>query len=102
MALVPGVTDLMVEPQVIIPQLRVEIDRGQLKQLGLQVNDVNEYVQTAMNGKVASEVMDGMRTFDLTVRMQETYREDINALRRLPIQLPEGGTVPLGTVARIY
>jgi len=102
MALVPGVTDLMVEPQVIIPQLRVEMDRAQLKQLGLQVNDVNEYVQTAMNGKIASEVLDGMRTFDLTVRMQENYREDVNALRRLPIQLPEGGTVPLGTVARIY
>ena len=102
MAKVPGVTDLMIEPQVIIPQLRVEIDRGQLKQLGLQVNDVNEYVQTAMNGKVASEILDGMRTFDLTVRMQESYREDINALRRLPIQLPEGGSVPLGNIARIY
>ncbi len=99
---VPGVTDLMIEPQVIIPQLRVEIDRSQLKQLGLQVNDVNEYVQTAMNGKVASEILDGMRTFDLTVRMQESYREDINTLRRLPIQLPEGGAVPLGNVARIY
>jgi HME family heavy-metal exporter len=92
----------MIEPQVIIPQLRIEMDRAQLKQLGLQVNDVNQYVQTAMNGKVASEVLDGMRTFDLTVRMQENYREDINALRRLPIQLPEGGTVPLGNVARIY
>ncbi|MGV3485497.1 MAG: efflux RND transporter permease subunit [Planctomycetaceae bacterium] len=102
MAMVPGVTDLMIEPQVIIPQLRVEMDRGQLKQLGLQVNDVSRYVQTAMNGKVASEVLDGMRTFDLTVRMQENYREDIHALRRLPIQLPEGGTVPLGNVARIY
>jgi CzcA family heavy metal efflux pump len=102
MSLVPGVTDLMIEPQVIIPQLRIEMDRAQLKQLGLQVNDVNQYVQTAMNGKVASEVLDGMRTFDLTVRMQENYREDINALRRLPIQLPEGGTVPLGNVARIY
>jgi HME family heavy-metal exporter len=102
MAIVPGVTDLMIEPQVIIPQLRVEMDRGQLKQLGLQVNDVNEYVQTAMNGKVASEILDGMRTFDLTVRMQDNYREDINALKRLPIQLPEGGTVPLGNVARIY
>ena len=102
MALVPGVTDLMIEPQVIIPQLRIEMDRAQLKQLGLQVNDVNQFVQTAMNGKVASEVLDGMRTFDLTVRMQENYREDINALRRLPIQLPEGGTVPLGNVARIY
>jgi HME family heavy-metal exporter len=102
MAIVPGVTDLMIEPQVIILQLRVEMDRGQLKQLGLQVNDVNEYVQTAMNGKVASEILDGMRTFDLTVRMQDNYREDINALKRLPIQLPEGGTVPLGNVARIY
>ncbi len=102
MSLVPGVTDLMIEPQVIIPQLRIEMDRAQLKQLGLQVNDVNQYVQTAMNGKVASEVLDGMRTFDLTVRIQENYREDINALRRLPIQLPEGGTVPLGNVARIY
>lgn len=102
MALIPGVTDLMVEPQVIIPQLRIELDRVQLKQLGLLVNDVNQYVRTAMNGMVASEVLDGMRTFDLTVRLQENYREDINALRRLPLQLPEGGTVPLGNVARIY
>lgn len=102
MALVPGVTDLMVEPQVIIPQLRIEMDRSQLKQLGLQVHDVNRFVQTAMNGKVASEILDGMRTFDLTVRMQENYREDIPSLRRLPIQLPEGGTVPLGNLARIY
>jgi CzcA family heavy metal efflux pump len=102
MALVPGVTDLMIEPQVIIPQLRIEMDRAQLKQLGLQINDVNQFLQTAMNGKVASEVLDGMRTFDLTVRLQENYREDINALQRLPIQLPEGGTVPLGNVAHIY
>lgn len=102
MAMVPGVTDLMVEPQVIIPQLRIEMDRSQLKQLGLQVHDVNRFVETAMNGKVTSEVLDGMRTFDLTVRMQEDYREDIHSLRRLPIQLPDGGTVPLGNLARIY
>ncbi|MEZ6136658.1 MAG: efflux RND transporter permease subunit [Pirellulaceae bacterium] len=102
METVPGVADLMIEPQVIIPQLRVEMNRGQLKQLGLQVNDVNQYVQSAMNGRVVSEILDGMRTFDLTVRLQENYREDINALQRLPIQLPEGGTVPLGSVARIY
>lgn len=55
-----------------------------------------------MNGKVASVILDGIRTFDLTVRMKESYREDIQALGRLPIQLPDGGTVPLGNVARIY
>ncbi len=102
MAIVPGVTDLMVEPQVVIPQLRIEMDRGQLKQLGLQINDVNRYVETSMNGTVVSEVLDGMRTFDLTVRMEEDFRENIAAFQRLPIPLPEGGTVPLGSVARIY
>ncbi len=49
---VPGVTDLMIEPQVIIPQLRIELDRNQLSQYGLSVDEVNDYVQTAMNGAV--------------------------------------------------
>ena len=99
---VPGVTDLMIEPQVIIPQLRIELDRHQLTQYGLTVSDVNEYVQTAMNGAVVSEVLEEMRTFDLLVRMQNETREDIEGLKRLAIHLPEGGTIALGSVARIY
>ncbi len=99
---VPGVTDLMIEPQVIIPQLRIELDRTQLSQHGLSAGEVNEYVQTAMNGAVVSEVLDGMRTFDLVVRMKDEYREDIEGLKRLAIRLPEGGSVPLGAIARIY
>ncbi len=99
---VPGVTDLMIEPQVIIPQLRIELDRNSLTQYGLSVQSVNDYVQTAMNGAVVSEVLDGMRTFDLMVRMKNDYREDIDGLSRLAIYLPEGGSVPLGSVARIY
>jgi CzcA family heavy metal efflux pump len=99
---VRGVTDLMIEPQVIIPQLRIELDRAALTQYGLSAGDVNDYVQTAMNGAVVSEVLDGMRTFDLVVRLNDEYREDIAALKRLAIHLPGGGTVPLGTVANIY
>lgn len=102
MASVAGVTDLLVEPQVTIPQLRIEMDRDRLKQLGLSVREVNAYVQTAMNGKVVSEVLEQMRTFDLIIRLNEKYRENVDALRRLPIQLPEGGTVPLNSVARIF
>jgi HME family heavy-metal exporter len=55
-----------------------------------------------MNGAVVSEVLDGMRTFDLVVRMKDEYREDIGELKRLAIHLPEGGTVPLGSIANIY
>jgi HME family heavy-metal exporter len=99
---VAGVTDLLIEPQVIIPQLRIELNRAALTQYGLNASDVNDYVQTAMNGAIVSEVLDGMRTFDLVVRMKDEYREDIAGLKRLAIHLPGGGTLPLGTVANIY
>ena len=99
---VPGVTDLMIEPQVTIPQLRIELNRSGLTQYGLSAGEVNHTIQTAMNGAVVSEILDGMRTFDLVVRMKDEYREDIAGLRRLAIQLPEGGIIPLGSIANIY
>ncbi|MGH7200183.1 MAG: efflux RND transporter permease subunit, partial [Planctomycetaceae bacterium] len=99
---VPGVTDLLVEQQVVIPQLRIQVDRDKLLQYGLQPEDVSEYVETAMNGDVVSEVLIGQRTFDLLVRLDEPYREDVHALERLAIELPNGGTAPLSAVARIY
>ncbi|TWU43589.1 Cobalt-zinc-cadmium resistance protein CzcA [Rubripirellula tenax] len=99
---VPGVIDAILEPQVIIPQLRIELDRNKLLQYGMTTASVNDYIETAMNGKVVSEVLDGMRTFDLVVRMKDEYREDIEELKRLSIQLPEGGTMPLSALAKIY
>ncbi|TWT67372.1 efflux RND transporter permease subunit [Allorhodopirellula solitaria] len=102
MSQVPGVTDALLEPQALVPQLRIEWDRNQLLRYGLSTSELNEYVQTAMNGRVVSQVLDGMRTFDLVVRMNEDYREDIEQLKRLSIQLPEGGTQPLSGLARVY
>jgi HME family heavy-metal exporter len=99
---VPGVTDLMVEPQVIIPQLRLELDRDKLLLYGLTPVEVNDFIQTAMNGDVVSEVLLGQRTFDLLVRLKENYRENLEALRRLTIELKDGGRIPLSAVAKIY
>jgi CzcA family heavy metal efflux pump len=99
---VVGVTDLLVEPQVIIPQLRIELDRDKLLLNGLTARDVNEFIETAMNGDVVSEVLIGQRQFDLLVRLDEGYREDIELLRRLTIDLPDGGKIPLDAVAKIY
>lgn len=99
---VPGVKDLMPEPQISIPQLRIELDRDQLARYGLTPADVNRFVETAMHGKVISEVLQGQRTFDLFLRLDERYREDLEALKRLSLDLPEGGTAPLASVARIY
>src|SRR5690606_27768371 len=66
---VPGVRDLLVEQQVEIPQLRFEADGQRLKTFGLRRADVNEFVETAMQGEVVSQVLDGQRTFDLLVRL---------------------------------
>jgi len=119
---VPGVKDPLVEPQVVIPQLRIQVDRDKLLQYGLTPDDVNEYVETALNGQVASQVLIDQRTFDLLVRFDENYRENLPALRRLSIDLPDdgqtgkprgkarkngnsqeiGGRIPLEAVAKIY
>lgn len=99
---VPGVKDMMPEPQISIPQLRIELDRDQLARFGLMPDDVNEFVETAMHGKIVSEVLQGQRTFDLFVRLDDPYRENLEALGRMSLNLPEGGTAPLASVARIY
>lgn len=99
---IEGVRDLQVEQQVNIPQLRIEADGSRLETFGLRRLDVNEFVATAMQGEVVSEVLDGQRTFDLLVKLDDTYREDLEALRRLQIDLPEGGSVKLEDVAHIY
>ncbi len=99
---VPGVRDVMLEPQVLIPQLRIEIKRDKLTLNGLRVQDVNDVIETALNGAVVSEVLEGQRTSDLVLRFEDASRENLDALRRLSIELPEGGTIPLEEVARIY
>jgi len=98
---VDGVKDANIEQQVIIPQLRIEHRRDALARNGLTPDDVNHLIETAMNGEVVSSVLDGRKSFDLVVRMDERSREDINNLERLAIPLPGGGTIPLGQVARI-
>jgi HME family heavy-metal exporter len=55
-----------------------------------------------MQGEVVSEILDGQRKFDLIVRMDEEYRENLDALKRLRIQTPSGQTVKLEDVAKIY
>jgi HME family heavy-metal exporter len=99
---VPGVRDLQVEQQVNIPQLRIEADGYKLEQFGLRRMDINEFIETAMQGEVVSQVLDGQRTFDLLVRLDEVYREDLDALKRLVIETPSGSSVKLEDIASIY
>ena len=98
---IDGLEDIIIEQQTNIPQMRIELDRDALMHYGLKPADVMELVETAMNGKVVSQVLLGQRTFDLLVRLDEQYREDEGKLRRLAVTLPDGGVVPLESLATI-
>ena len=98
---VSGVKDLMVEQQVEIPQLQIRLKRDKLMEVGLTADEINGLIETAMNGRTVSEIVQGERKFDLVVRLDDPYRVDIDALRRLSINLKGGGRVPLETVADI-
>lgn len=101
MQLVDGVKSAQVEQQTEVPQLQIRVIGSQLKQYGLTRSDVTEFIETAMNGHVVSEVLDGQRKFDLVVRLDEPFREDIASLGRLTINLPGGGITKLENVAQI-
>jgi CzcA family heavy metal efflux pump len=98
---IPGIADPVVEPQVMIPQLRFELRRDQLAHYGLTVGEINRLVETAMQGRVVSVVLQDQRAFDLLVRFDDEFRSDVPSLDRLPIELADGRVIPLSEIARV-
>jgi cobalt-zinc-cadmium resistance protein CzcA len=83
------------------PSLTIVPNREKIAQYGLNVDDVNTIVETAIGGKAASQVIQGERQFDLLVRMQEPYRKDMDSIRNLLIATPDGQHLPLSQFADI-
>ena len=98
---IPGIAEPVVEQQAIIPQLRIVLRRDQLAFYGLSARFVNEFIETALKGRVVSRVLEGQRVFDLLLRLDESSRQDYVNLHRLPIETPDGARIPLSAVARV-
>jgi cobalt-zinc-cadmium resistance protein CzcA len=86
---VPGAADTRTEQATGLPLLSIIPDRERLAYYGLDVASVQETLRLAIGGEVAGQVFEGDKRFDLVVRLPEKMRADIDALARLPIQLPE-------------
>lgn len=98
---VKGVSEPQVEKVHGLPQIQVEYDRDRLAKFGISVAAANDVLAGAFAGKVAGNVFEDDRRFDLIVRMGEDTRNDIDAVRNLYLPLPGGGVVPLSQVADI-
>jgi len=101
MAKIPGIVDLLVEPQVGVPQVQINLDRRAAAAVGLRAEDLAETVETAFRGHVVSQVLQEQRTYDIVVRLDDSVRQSVDTIRRTLIDTPSGARVPIGQVAEV-
>lgn len=98
---IPGVKDLYIEPVTGGKYLEIQIRREELGRYGLAVNDINAIVESALGGMPIGNTIEGRQRFSINLRLAQEYRNSIDRIRRIPIKLGAGGTVPLSAVADV-
>jgi cobalt-zinc-cadmium resistance protein CzcA len=98
---VEGAEDVKVEQIAGFAQVEVVVDRKAIARYKINVSDINEIIETAVGGKVATTVVDGQMRFAVLVRFPEEKRDGIPAIDRILVPSPEGPRVPLGQLAEI-
>ena len=98
---VNGIVDLQVEPQVPIKQLQIRFDRDAASRYGLQVGNLSETIETALNGNIVSQVLEQQQVFDLLVWLKEDSRNNLETISNLLVDVPDGRKVPLSQVAKV-
>ena len=100
-ATVPGVADLSLEANLGKPQIRIQVDRVALARFGLNADDVLTVVRTGIGNEPVSTLIDGVKRFDITARIDDASRASVEAIRAIPLRTASGAIVPLGKVAEV-
>lgn len=98
---VDGIADLNVEQQIERPELEIKPKRDMLKLYGISIADFNTFVRVNMAGETVSQVYDNGSSFNLVVRAAEHDRCDMERIRDLMIDTPDGRKIPLANVAEV-
>ncbi|MFD0964264.1 CusA/CzcA family heavy metal efflux RND transporter [Pseudofulvibacter geojedonensis] len=96
-----GIGDMKAEATTGLPQMTINYNRDKLAQYGLQINALNQTVQSAFAGGTAGVIFEGEKRFDLVVRLNQQNRKDISDIQNLFVNLPSGVQIPLREVADI-
>jgi len=97
----PGVSDLFVEPITGGKYLSIDVKREELARYGLNVDDVNQVVESALGGATIGNTIEGRQRFSISVRLAQEYRNSVERIQRIPLASPGFGEIPLSAVADV-
>lgn len=97
----PGIADLYVEPITGGKYLTIDVRRPELARYGLNVDDVNQTVETALGGATIGTTIEGRQRFSISTRIAQEYRNSVESIRRIPLRSAAFGEVPLSSVADV-
>ena len=99
----PGLVDLQIEQQVLIPQVKIQLLREDAAKYGLVIGELTESLEKALNGEIIAQVIDQQRTFNIFMRFDDQSRADLERIKKTTLRiLPDGTRVTLEKVADIY
>lgn len=98
---VKGAADISVEKIDGLPQMSVKYNREKIARYGLNIEDLNSMLSMGFAGRTVGQVFEGEKRFDLVVRLEPSKRQDINNIKNLYVDLPNGGKIPMSEIASI-
>src|SRR5262249_22058142 len=98
---VRGVADLGIFQAGDLPQLQIRVDRDAAARYGINIADIDDVVETAIGGRVTTQMWEGEKRFGVTLRLGASYRDHPEAIRQIPVATQDGSRIPLGTLAEI-
>jgi cobalt-zinc-cadmium resistance protein CzcA len=98
---VEGAADITVEKVKGLPQMSVNFNRSKIARYGLNISDVNNVISMGFAGATVGNVFEGEKRFDLVLRLQENNRKNLESLKNLYVDAPNGTKIPLSELAEI-
>ena len=98
---IKGAEDVSVQQIEGLPQVQIKIDRDKIAKYGINVEDINEVIETALGGKTAGVIFEGDRKFDIVIKYDDEYKKDINSVKNILVSSSTGLKLPLSELADV-
>jgi Cu/Ag efflux pump CusA len=98
---IDGLVDVSVEQQTETPQLQIRANRGMLARYGITIENFNQFIELAFAGEKLADIYEGQRSFDLVLRLNKNYTENIDGIKSALIDIGNGRKIPLEEIADV-